>query len=68
MSLKAFHIVFIALATLLSLGFAAWEIDRYLATGDLLQLGGAFLAVLAGIALVIYGVRFLRKLRKVSFI
>ncbi len=68
MSLKAFHIVFIALAALLSLGFAAWEIDRYLATGDLLELVGALLAVLAGIALVIYGVRFLRKLRKVSFI
>ena len=68
MSLKAFHIVFIGLATLLSLGFAAWEIDRYLATGDILQLGGALLAVLAGVALIIYGVRFLRKLRKVSFI
>ncbi len=68
MSLKAFHIVFIALATVLSLVFAGWVFERFLTTGDTIQLIAAVLALLAGAGLVIYGIRFLRKLRKVSFI
>ena len=68
MSLKAFHIVFIALSALLSLGFAAWAISRYLSTDDVWQLVAATVAVALGIGLVVYGIRFLRKLRKVSFI
>jgi len=68
MSLKSFHIVFIALATVLSLVFAGWEFEHFLTSGDILQLAGALLAVAAAVGLVIYGIRFLRKLRTVSFI
>ena len=38
MSLKAFHIFFISVSTLLALGFAAWEIKGFFATNDILQL------------------------------
>ena len=68
MSLKAFHIVFIALASILAIVFAIWEFMRYQTTGEELQLVAALLSVSACAGLVVYGVRFLRKLRKVSFI
>ena len=68
MSLKSFHIVFIALAAVLSLVFAGWEFGRFLATGDKLQLVAAVVAVAMAAGLVTYGIRFLKKLRKVSFI
>lgn len=68
MSLKAFHIVFVTLASILAFVFAVWEFSRYQASGELLQLGGALLAFASGAGLIVYGIRFLRKLRKVSFI
>jgi hypothetical protein len=58
MSLKAFHILFILLAILLAAGCAAW--------GFLNGLNPVFgfTCVGIGVALVIYGVYFLRKSRK----
>lgn len=64
MSLRAFHILFIILSTLLSFGFAVWAYGNYKisqSTTDLvLTVGGAVL----GVALVIYGIWFIRKSRK----
>ncbi len=64
MSLKAFHIFFICVSTLLAVGFAAWEIKGYMLSSDPLQLvaGAASLIVAAGLTL--YGVRFVRKLKR----
>ena len=63
MSLRIFHLFFIAVSALFALGFAAW-LTRVALTG-----GGPvwFLAVLGSVvcaaAMVIYGVRFYRKPR-----
>jgi hypothetical protein len=68
MSLKAFHIFFIVLSAALSLGFALWAFKGYADGGNArLALAGAG-AILAGIALVVYGIKFLRKLKHVSFL
>lgn len=60
MSLKAVHVLFVALAALVSLGAGAWGI----AEGGALYagLGGASFALAAG--LVAYGVVFWRKMKE----
>ena len=64
MSLKAFHIVFIALSLALALGFGAWclKTNRTEADKGYLALGVTSFAV--GGLLIVYGSWFLRKLRK----
>ncbi|HEY1662652.1 MAG TPA: hypothetical protein VGI03_09555 [Verrucomicrobiae bacterium] len=61
MSLKAFHLIFVTLLTTLSFGFATWGFvsDKILA-----GIGG----ILAGILVIIYGVYFLKKLKKISYL
>ena len=68
MSLKAFHIFFVAISTLLALGYGGWAVQRYLAA-----LGGGYLwlaigCALAAVVFVVYGIWFLRKFRDVSFL
>jgi hypothetical protein len=61
MSLKAFHLIFVTLLTSLSFGCAAWAFSD-----------GRFLpgvaGIVAGIAVIFYGVYFLKKLRNVSYL
>lgn|SRR5262245_6528427 len=66
MSLKFFHILFIALSTLLSLGFGLWAIDMWRADSDATWLALAVLAFGGGAGLVVYGNRFLQKVRKLG--
>jgi len=61
MSLKAFHLIFVALFTALLFGCAAWAFQSGSALG-----GGAGIA--AGIFVIIYGIYFLRKLKNVSYL
>lgn len=68
MSLKAVHILFISLSILLAFGFAAWEIKGYTVSGDVLQLLLGLFSLVAAVGLIVYGVKFLRKLKHVSFI
>ncbi len=68
MSLKAFHIFFVAISILLAFGFAAWAVMSYASGGGAGLLLAAGLAVAAAVGLIIYGIRFLRKLKHVSFI
>ena len=56
MSLKAFHIVFVALATALSLAYAGWAVS----VGYLVAAAGALLVTAT---LVSYGLRTYRKIR-----
>ena len=66
MSLKAFHILFIVLSIILAFGFGIWEIRTYAVTnanGDLWMAIGSFVA---GILLVVYAIRVIRKLKNVS--
>ncbi len=66
MSLKVFHLVFIALSVLMAAMVGGWGIHRYLAAGGTreLVLGVAFFV--AGAALVVYGLRVLRKFREMG--
>ena len=69
MSLKAFHIIFITASTLLTFGFGAWSLIGYFTakSGTLdLILGSASLG--AGIALIVYGKYFLKKLKNISYL
>jgi hypothetical protein len=58
MSLRAFHILFILLAILMSIGCAVWSF----ANGAAPAFGVA--CVVAAIGLVIYAIYFLKKTRK----
>ena len=61
MSLKAFHLIFVTLLTALSFGCAAWAFNA----GQPL-FGIAAIAV--GILVIVYGVYFLKKLKKISYL
>ncbi|MHA3771104.1 hypothetical protein ACXR0O_06140 [Verrucomicrobiota bacterium sgz303538] len=59
MSLKGFHIFFIFLATLLSIGFATWSLMNQTAVPI-----GICSAVLA-LGLIVYGVWFVKKSKNI---
>ena len=61
MSLKAFHLIFVTLLTALSFGCAAW----FFFLGN--AFGGAA-GIVAGILVIIYGVYFLKKLKRISYL
>ena len=69
MSLKAFHIFFIGLASLMSLGCGVWGFRQYSSPDPRswhlwFGVGGVLLFV----ALVIYGWSFLKKMKGVSYL
>lgn len=68
MSLKAVHLLFVILCTLLNGGLGYWAFRQYRLTGEsgLLWLGG--LAVVAIVGLTLYFPVVLRKLRDVSLL
>lgn len=68
MSLKSFHIFFIIASILLCIGFGAWGFEMYRAGNGMLHLTTAILSLAMAAFLIWYGVRFLRKLKNVSFI
>lgn len=68
MSLKAFHIVFIIFSTLLALGAGAWCLWVDLVEGAPIYLAGAIAAVAAAIALIVYGVWFYKKMKRLRII
>lgn len=68
MSLKGAHVFFIAVCLLLTLGFGVWGVRDYREQGtESSWYLGVFSFVGTGI-LAVYGVWFLRKLRKLSFV
>jgi hypothetical protein len=68
MSLKGFHIVFIIFSTLLALGIGAWCIWVNLVEGEPVYLAGAIFSFVAAVALMIYGVWFYRKMKRLRII
>ncbi len=68
MSLKAFHIVFIVVSILLALGCGLFELNNYTVSGEFVHILLASAAFLAAVGLVVYAIRFMRKLRHVSMI
>jgi hypothetical protein len=68
MSLRFFHILFIALSALMSLVVGIWAIDAYRSDGSATWMALAVLALAGGGLLVVYGTRFLQKTRKLGVI
>jgi len=63
MSLRGFHIFFICISTLLAFGCALAEFTAYRENPVTIHLAVTACAAIAGIALIIYGVWFLKKSR-----
>lgn len=68
MSLKAFHIVFIVFSTLLALGVGAWCIWVDLVEGVPIYQTGAIFSFATAAALLVYGVWFYRKMKRLRII
>ena len=68
MSLKAFHVFFLVMSVLISVGFGAWAIREYRSGSDITNLYMGVGSFFAAAVLCIYGAWFLRKLRGVSYV
>jgi hypothetical protein len=68
MSLKAFHVVFIAASILLAFGFAAWGFLQYADTRRTTELIYGIGSTVIGVVLIWYGKYVLRKLRHISYL
>ena len=69
MSLKAFHIIFVIVSTLLMAGLAVWGFRRYFSPeGSPVDLAWGIGSSVATIALLVYGRYFLKKLKKISYL
>jgi hypothetical protein len=69
MSLKAFHIVFVAASVMLAAVFAFWGFNNFMSPeGTLTDLAYGVTAVIAGVGMLAYGRYFLKKLKNVSYL
>ncbi len=68
MSLKTFHVAFISIAILLSIGFGVWGIQQFAETNGAANLAMAIISLLISVTLVLYEINFLRKLKHVRFL
>jgi membrane protein YdbS with pleckstrin-like domain len=68
MSLKAFHFVFIVFSTLLALVLGIWCVWINLVEGNSAYLAGAIASFAAAVLLVIYGIWFYRKMKRLGII
>ena len=64
MSLKGFHLFFIAMSVLLAFGFGAWGIQSYNIDKDPLELGLGIGAIVFGMALIFYSMWFIKKAKR----
>ena len=67
MSLKAIHILFITLSTLLTLGFGGWCLNSYLEENKTSYMVLGIISFVAAVTLAGYGRWFIRKLRRGEF-
>jgi hypothetical protein len=68
MSLKAFHLVFVTVAALLTLVMAGWAVLQFVDTRRPVYLAGVAGAVACGGMLIWYGRYFLRKLKNIGYL
>jgi hypothetical protein len=68
MSLKGFHIVFVVFSTLLALGIGGWCVWVDLVAGAPVYLAGAIASFACAVALVVYGIWFYRKMKRLRLI
>jgi hypothetical protein len=64
MSLKSFHIVFITMSCALALAFGVWCLRVSRAEGEGPWMPAAMTSFAAAAALIVYGIWFLKKLRR----
>jgi len=62
-SLRAFHLLFIAVSIVLAAFLAAWAVAQYRVGHDAVYLGAGGASLMSGAALAIYAVAFQRKTR-----
>jgi hypothetical protein len=68
MSLKAFHVVFIIASILLALGFGGWCLSTYNDGGMRQYLIAAVASGVVALGMLVYGVYFLKKLKKIDYL
>ncbi len=68
MSLKAFHLVFIAASILLSVFYGVWAVYRHLVESRLLLLGSGMFSFVLAVGLIVYGGAMMKKLRSSSYL
>ena len=68
MSLKAFHLFFVFIATVLCAGFGGWSIGEYRAFGNTTYLYLAIGSMVVTVALVIYFPWCVKKLKEMSYL
>jgi hypothetical protein len=66
MSLKFFHLFFIAISAVLTAFCAAWAIAQYRVEPSAAYAAGAAVSALSTCGLAVYGTLFQRKMRKLS--
>ncbi len=66
MSLKVFHIVFVAMSTMLAVGFGVWAIRNYQSRGETGSLVVGVASLVGALLLLVYGRWFWKKLKGVS--
>jgi hypothetical protein len=69
MSLKAVHLVFVTALSALTFGCAVWFLKDYRAPGgSQLDLLLGCISLAAGVAVLVYGRYFLKKLKNISYL
>ena len=68
MSLKAFHVVFIAASILLAFWFAGWSLVNFSDGGRTSDLLTGVVSGLVGLGLMAYGAYVLKKLKHISYL
>lgn len=68
MSIKGFHILFIIFSTLLAIGMGLWCVWVNLTIGEPIYLGGAIASFVSAAGLIVYGVLFYRKMKRLRLI
>ena len=63
MSLRMFHLFFIAVSVVLAAFFAAWASGQYRLEHEPIYAVASFAALVAGLGLAVYGAAFQRKTR-----
>ena len=66
MSLKSFHVVFICASIVLCFMVGAWALQQYRLSDETGHLWVAVVFYASGVALVAYGLRFVRKIRELG--
>lgn len=64
MSLKAFHLLFIAVSVVLAAFVAAWSVNQYRAAHDAGYAVATALSIAGGVVLAVYGTKFQRSMRR----